>query len=215
MELFQIALDGPAGVGKSTIAKVLSQKLGVLYLETGALYRSIAYNSIKLGLEPIKSLEKTNIQVKFENNLQQVYVNDLNVTSNLRTEQISMEASNVSKIPEVRNFLLDLQRDIPKNQSVIMDGRDIGTVILPNATIKIFLKASAEVRAQRRFNESVEDLPFEKILEDIILRDEQDTNRDVAPLKPAHDAVIIDTSNMTIEESVDEIIKILKTKIEV
>lgn len=214
MKNIQIAIDGPAGAGKSSIAKALSKKLGILYLETGALYRSIAYNSLKTGEEVVKSLENLQIEVKFEDNLQQVYVNCENVTRFLRTEEVSMTASNISNMPEVREFLLDLQRDIAKKQSVIMDGRDIGTVILPNADIKIFLTASAEKRAKRRFDEMQDTAKYEEILESIKKRDFQDENREIAPTKPAKDAIIIDTTDINLEETITKILDIVNRKIE-
>lgn len=219
--MVNIAIDGPAGAGKSSIAKAVSKQLGYIYVDTGALYRAIALNAVKNDaiddVEKIKALLKdTKISLKFdENGTQCVILNGEDVSSLIRTPEISMMASSVSKIPEVRAFLLDLQRDIAKNNNVIMDGRDIGTVVLPNADFKIFLTASAECRAQRRYKEHIEkgeDVKYEDILDDVNKRDYQDSHRDIAPLKPSEDSVIVDTTKLNFDESVEAIINVVSKK---
>lgn len=211
-----IAIDGPAGAGKSTIAKTVSKEMSYIYVDTGALYRSIALsllnNKVDIkNIDDVKTLlEKTKIEIKFVNGEQRVFLNGEDVSEKIRTTEVSMMASASSAIPEVRAFLLELQRSIAKENNVIMDGRDIGTVVLPNAQVKIFLTASAECRAKRRYNDYIlagnTDESYEKILADIKERDYNDSHRAIAPLKPAEDSVVIDTSNDTLEESVQRII---------
>ncbi|MFI3227976.1 MAG: (d)CMP kinase [Clostridia bacterium] len=209
----QIAIDGPAGAGKSTIAKIIAKKLDILYLDTGALYRSIGYFVKKSGLEAEKALKKLKLEIKYVDFAQQIIVNGENVTDLIRTPEMSLMASSVSKIPEVREFLLETQREIARNNSVIMDGRDIATVIMPDADVKIFLTASAEKRAKRRFNETKEDVTFEQVLADVIARDTQDTTRKIAPLRPAFDSVLLNTTDMTLDESINRAIEIITEKI--
>ena len=211
-----IAIDGPAGAGKSTIAKTVSKEMSYIYVDTGALYRSIALsllnNKVDIkNIDDVKTLlEKTKIEIKFVNGEQRVFLNGEDVSEKIRTTEVSMMASASSAIPEVRAFLLELQRSIARENNVIMDGRDIGTVVLPNAQVKIFLTASAECRAKRRYNDYIlagnTDESYEKILADIKERDYNDSHRAIAPLKPAEDSVVIDTSNDTLEESVQRII---------
>ncbi len=213
-----IAIDGPAGAGKSTIAKKVSAELGYIYVDTGALYRTIALyimeNNISDNDIPEK-INKADVSLKFIDGTQRVFLGDRDVSGLIRTPQISMEASRTSAIPAVREYLFDTQQKIAKENNVIMDGRDIGTVVLPDAQVKIFLTATPEERANRRYRELSEkpDCPsYEDILKDIIERDHNDMNRPVAPLKQADDAVLVDTTNLTLEQSVKEIIKIINEK---
>lgn len=213
MKNLQIAIDGPAGAGKSTIAKEIAKKLNIVYLDTGALYRTVALYVMQNKCEVVDALKDINIEIKYEQNTQQIYLNGQNVSSSIRTNEISIGASSVSKVPEVREFLLDLQRDIARKNSVVMDGRDIATVILPNADVKIFLTASAEKRAKRRHLEAKDNLSYEEILADVIKRDTQDENREIAPLKPAEDSIIVDTSEMDLNQSIKFILDIISQKI--
>lgn len=213
-----IAIDGPAGAGKSTIAKMVSAELGYIYVDTGALYRTIALyimeNNISDNDIPEK-INKADVSLKFIDGTQRVFLGDRDVSGLIRTPQISMEASRTSAIPAVREYLFDTQQKIAKENNVIMDGRDIGTVVLPDAQVKIFLTATPEERANRRYRELSEkpDCPsYEDILKDIIERDHNDMNRPVAPLKQADDAVLVDTTNLTLEQSAEEIIKIINEK---
>ena len=223
MKKIAIAIDGPSGAGKSTIAKKLAASLGFVYVDTGALSRAIGYASLQnhvdiSSIEQVKAfLETIEVTLKYVNNAQRVLVNDEDVSDYIRTPEVSMAASNVSAIPEVRQFLFHTQQAIAEENNVIMDGRDIGTVVLPNAQVKIFLTASAEDRAKRRFDELIEkgmDVKYEDILEDMKKRDFNDSNRDVAPLKPADDAVLIDTSGNTLEESVELLTNTVKEKLQ-
>ena len=199
-----IAVDGPAGAGKSSIARAVAEEIGYIYVDTGALYRSIALYSIenKLDNESIlNSLDKINIRLEFIDKCQHVFLNDNDVSDKIRTPEVSMGASKVSVIPEVREFLFGLQKKIAAENNIIMDGRDIGTVVLPDADLKVFLTASAEERANRRFKEMTDSsITYEQVLEDIKQRDYNDMHRDIAPLKQAEDAVLLDTTGMTIEE---------------
>lgn len=219
--MINVAIDGPAGAGKSTIAKAAAAELGFVYVDTGALYRTVALNSIQKGAdvkneyEVRASLEGVKIELKYVNNAQKVYLNGEDVSSKIRTPEISMGASDVSKYPYVREFLLSLQRNIAKNNNVIMDGRDIATVVLPNADVKIFLFASPEKRAERRYKELIEkgeNVTFKEVLDDVNKRDYQDSHRDIAPLKPCSESVMADTSELTLEESVHCIMDIIKEK---
>ncbi len=209
-----VALDGPSGAGKSTIARAAARKLGYVYVDTGAMYRSVALFMLDNGIDPEDKevvtalLPKVKIDLAYENGEQRVILNGEDVSERIRTSAVSMAASKTSSYPEVREFLLGLQKDIAKSNDIIMDGRDIGTVILPDAQIKIFLTASAEKRAERRHKELVEkgeSISFEEVLEDIKKRDEQDMNRETAPLKQAEDAILVDTSELTLEESIDAV----------
>lgn len=208
----KIAIDGPSGAGKSTIAKKLAKKLSYLYVDTGALYRAIALFVIHNETDTRKAeeieplLRHLSIDIKYIDNTQQVFLNHMNITSEIRTPEISMGASNVSAHACVRDFLMETQRDIARRNNVIMDGRDIGTVVLPNADIKIFLTASAEERAERRFEELKENgivTTYEQVLSDIELRDHNDSHREIAPLKKAKDAVLVDSTGKSIDETVD------------
>ena len=199
-----IAVDGPAGAGKSSIARAVAEEIGYIYVDTGALYRSIALYSIENKLDNeslVNSLDKINIRLEFIDKCQHVFLNDNDVSDKIRTPEVSMGASKVSAIPEVREFLFGLQKKIAAENNIIMDGRDIGTVVLPDADLKVFLTASAEERANRRFKEMLDSsISYEQVLEEIKQRDYNDMHRDVAPLKQAEDAVLLDTTGMTIEE---------------
>lgn len=219
--MFNVAIDGPAGAGKSTIAKAAAKELGFIYVDTGALYRAIAYNAVTKGViddtqKIIDMLTDTNVELKYVDGVQAVYLNGDDVSAYIRTPEISMGASKVSAIPQVREFLLNLQRDIAQKNNVIMDGRDIATVVLPNSDVKIFLFASPECRAQRRYKELMEkgeDVTLEDVLADVNQRDYQDSHREIAPLKPSEDSVMADTSKLNLEESIQLIINIIKERI--
>lgn len=215
----KVAIDGPSGAGKSTIAKAASAKLGFVYVDTGALYRTVALNSIRKGADSkdipavIASLEGLSVKLGFENGSQHVYLNDEDVSDKIRTPEISMAASAVSAIPEVRKFLFGLQRNIADENNCIMDGRDIGTVVLPDAKIKIFLTASAEKRAERRCKELLEkgiDTSFEEVLADVKERDYNDSHREIAPLKATDESIIVDTTDIGLEESINKVIKVIE-----
>ena len=217
--MIAIAIDGPSSAGKSTVAKIVSQKLGYVYIDTGALYRAIALYAVRNNAETTSSdeitplLSQIQIDLKYVDGMQKVYLNGEDVSDDIRKPEMSMAASNVSAIPAVREFLLDLQKDMAKKYNVIMDGRDIGTVVLPFAQVKIFLTASAEIRAKRRFLEFTEkghNVIFEEILEDIKKRDYNDSHREIAPLKQAEDAILLDTSAYDCDEVVYKIIDIIR-----
>ena len=199
-----IAVDGPAGAGKSSIARAVAEEIGYIYVDTGALYRSIALYSIENKFDNeslVNSLDKINIRLEFIDKCQHVFLNDNDVSDKIRTPEVSMGDSKVSAIPDVREFLFGLQKKIAAENNIIMDGRDIGTVVLPGADLKVFLTASAEERANRRFKEMTDSsISYEQVLEDIKQRDYNDMHRDIAPLKQAEDAVLLDTTGMTIEE---------------
>lgn len=218
-----IAIDGPAGAGKSTIAKKVAKELDFVYVDTGALYRAIAHylvtNKIDIEKDEVlsKACEEITVAIEYENNVQQVYLNGENVTPYLRTEETGNMASKSSAKAPVRAALLDLQRDMAKQYNVVMDGRDIGTNVLPDAEVKIYLTASSKERAGRRYKELVEkgEKPdFDRIEADIIERDERDMNRAIAPLKQAEDAVLVDSSDMGIDEVVDTILSIVRDRIQ-
>jgi len=219
-----VAIDGPAGAGKSSVAKAVSAKLGYIYADTGALYRAVGLYAVNKGVDTkdaeavSKMIEKDtiNINIAFSDGVQHVILNGEDVNGKIRTPEISMAASNVSAVPKVRQFLFDLQRDLATKNNIIMDGRDIGTVVLPNAQVKIFLTASAEERANRRSKELLAkgmEVNYNEILEDIKKRDDQDMNRPIAPLKAAEDAVIIDSSDMSFDEVVAKLISVINEKV--
>jgi cytidylate kinase len=216
--MIQIAIDGPSGAGKSTVAKALAKTLGIVYVDTGALYRTIGYAAVSRGISTKDAvamealLPDIQIDVKYENGTQCVYLNGENLGDRIRRPEISMAASDVSAIPAVRAFLLDTQRDIARRNSVVMDGRDIGTVILPDADVKIFMVASAEARALRRTKELEEKgMPasYEDVLREMKERDAQDSGRAIAPAIPAPDAIHLDNSGMSVEESVQAVIDLI------
>ena len=211
---YQIAIDGPAGAGKSTIAKLLAERKGFIYVDTGAMYRGLAYYFLTKGIQPddeaaiTKACEAVTIDIAYENGKQQIYVNDENITDHLREEAVGNMASKSSAISAVRANLLELQRDLAKREDVVMDGRDIGTSVLPDADIKIFLTASVDTRARRRYNELLnkgEDCDYDQIAADIEERDRRDMTREISPLCRAEDAELVDSSEMTIEEVVEKI----------
>lgn len=219
--MINVAIDGPAGAGKSTVARGAAKKLGYIYVDTGALYRTVALAATRNGV--LESAEKTEQMLKditvdlaFDDaGAQCVYLNGEDVSSLIRTPEISMAASNVSKIPAVRAFLLGLQRHIAAKNNVIMDGRDIATVVLPDAQVKIFLTASPECRAERRYKELLEkgeNVKYDDVLADVNARDYQDSHREIAPLKPAEDSVIADTSGKSLPQSIEMIISVIKEK---
>ncbi|MBR2316313.1 MAG: (d)CMP kinase [Clostridia bacterium] len=222
MAKINVAIDGPAGAGKSTIAKKVSKELGYIYVDTGALYRTVGVNALRKKVdmesdEAIASvLPETEVEMKFVDGEQKMYLNGEDVSVEIRLPEASMAASRVSAVPAVRAFLFDLQRDLAKKNDCIMDGRDIGTVVLPDAQVKIFLTASPECRADRRYKELVEkgvEVNYDDVLSDIIKRDYNDSHRAVAPLKPAEDSVILDTSGFELEQSIKAITDIIKEKV--
>jgi len=222
---YSIAIDGPAGAGKSTIAKALAKELGYHYVDTGAIYRTVAYFLDLLGISPkdadgvARYLDELTIKIEYdEEGKQHMIMNGMDVTDEIRTQDISQKASLVSAHPVVREVLLDMQRDVAKQHNVIMDGRDIGTVVLPKATVKIFLTATAEVRAKRRTDELLakgQKAEYAQTLKDIQQRDYQDMNRPIAPLKQAKDAVLLDTSDLDIPAVLGEMKRIIGEKIPV
>ncbi len=217
-----IAIDGPAGAGKSTVAKGVAKKLGYIYVDTGALYRAIGVYALRHDVDTKDAegvgalLKDINVELKFEDGVQKVYLCGEDVSEEIRKPEASMAASNVSAIASVRAFLLDLQRSIAKRNNCLMDGRDIGTVVLPDAQIKIFMTADVEERARRRYKELQEkgiDDSYEQVLSEMKERDFQDSNRPIAPLKPAEDSIVFDSTGHTLEESVDELTAIIGEKI--
>lgn len=211
MEYKSIAIDGPSGAGKSTMAKRLAQELGYIHVDTGAIYRTLGLFALNMGVEPdnveqvLPLLSQVSIRMAYgDDGLQHMYLGEEDVTSAIRSPEVSTAASKISAIPEVRAFLLEMQRDLARKNNVIMDGRDIGTVVLPEADAKIFLIASPEARAQRRHAELLErgmSSDYETVLHDILERDARDSARETAPLKQAEDAVLVDTTHYSLEES--------------
>lgn len=219
--MINIAIDGPAGAGKSTIARQLAAGLGYIYVDTGALYRAVGVNAMRKGADTkdvqqvTGTLGSADVSLRFVDGEQRVFLGDEDVSLAIRTPEASMAASNVSAIPAVREFLFDLQRDIAAKNNCIMDGRDIGTVVLPNAQVKIFLTASAEVRAKRRYDELLAkgmQADYNQVLDEMVQRDYQDSHRAIAPLKQADDAVLVDTSDMNLEQVLNTLNKIVKEK---
>ena len=220
--MINIAIDGPAGAGKSTIAKTVSKELGYIYVDTGALYRTVGLNALRKGVDTkdaegvIATLDGLEVSLRFVDNEQRVFLGEEDVSSAIRQNEVSMAASNVSAIPKVREFLFDLQRDIAKKNNCLMDGRDIGTVVLPDAQIKLFLTASAEARADRRYKELIEKgqtVDYDVILQEIKDRDYQDSHREIAPLKQADDAILVDSTEMNLQETIDYMLNLIKERI--
>ena len=222
-KIYAVAIDGPSGAGKSTIARSVARELGFVYVDTGAIYRTLGYAAFSRGMDPqdaeaVTALLKTlSIRMDYDSDgLQRMYLGEEDVTDKIRLPEISMYASRVSAIPAVRAFLLEMQQDMARHRSVIMDGRDVGTVVLPQADVKIFLTATAEDRALRRYQElqrrgTPED--FEQLLAEIRQRDENDTRRAAAPLRPAEDAVMLDTTGNTFEQSSEIVLKLIKERL--
>lgn len=220
--MISVAIDGPAGAGKSTVAKVLANKLGFVYFDTGALYRAMGYyfvvNEINYKTPGLleKNLNKISIEFDFIKEEQHMFLCGEDITNKIRSNEISMAASNISAMPIAREFLLNTQRDVAKNNNVIMDGRDIGTVVLPNATVKIFLTADVEIRARRRFEQlklKEPGIDYNNILEMVKERDKNDMEREISPLVPAEDAIIFDNTNMNLNETVNRLAKVVRERI--
>ena len=223
MNIINVAIDGPAGAGKSTISRAAAKELGFIYIDTGALYRTVGLNALRKGADVndresvVATLtDDLKVELRFIDGEQRMFLNDEDVSDEIRTPEVSSAASITSAVPEVRKYLFDLQKNLAKNNNCIMDGRDIGTVVLPDAKVKIFLTATPEARAQRRYDELIEkgmDVKYDDVLADMIKRDYDDSHRAIAPLKQADDAVLADTSGNTLEESIALIIKIIKDNI--
>ncbi len=225
-KMISVAIDGPVGAGKSSVARESAKRLGFIYADTGALYRGVALYTVRKGLnendaeykEKVENmLPEITVEPKLINGEQRIFLCGEDVSEEIRKPEISMAASSVSSIPAVREFLLDLQRDIAKKNNVLMDGRDIGTVVLPSAQVKIFITASPEIRAKRRFKELIEkgvDTTLEQVLNDLNRRDYQDSHRAVSPLKMAEDAVLLDTSELDFEQAVRKVTELAKAAAE-
>ena len=220
--MISVAIDGPSGAGKSSLAKRLAADMGFTYVDTGAMYRSIGLYAVRAGVDPKDEaavtalLPQIKLAIRLVDGAQHIYLNGEDVSDAIRAENIGMAASAVSAHPPVRAFLLDTQRGLAADQNILMDGRDIGTVVLPNATVKIFLTASPEARATRRWKEYQEkgvNTPYEEVLADVKQRDYQDTHRAAAPLKQAEDAVLLDTSELDFEQSLAAMKKIIAAKL--
>ena len=216
---YNVAIDGPAGAGKSTIAKLVAKEKGYIYVDTGAMYRGLAIHFLDKGIQPqetekvIEACKDAEVTIAYEDAVQHVYLNGKDISSRLRNEEVGNMASVTSAIPEVRKKLLELQQNLAKTQNVIMDGRDIGTCVLPHADVKVYLTASVETRAKRRYQElqeKGEDCNLEEIAHDIEERDRRDMTREIAPLKQAGDAVLVDSSDMTIAEVVKTIVDLCR-----
>ena len=216
---YNVAIDGPAGAGKSTIAKLVAKEKGYIYVDTGAMYRGLAIHFLDKGIQPqetekvIEACKDAEVTISYEDAVQHVYLNGKDISSRLRNEEVGNMASVTSAIPEVRKKLLELQQNLAKTQNVIMDGRDIGTCVLPHADVKVYLTASVETRAKRRYQElqeKGEDCNLEEIAHDIEERDRRDMTREIAPLKQAEDAVLVDSSDMTITEVVKTIVDLCR-----
>lgn len=222
MKYMSVAVDGPAGSGKSTITKMVAEKLEYNYVDTGAMYRALTFNFLKNGLNELNEekikflLSNLKFNVKFIDKKQHVYINEEDVSEKIRTAEVSKFTSLFAKSPAVREFLIDTQRNLAESNNIIMDGRDIASVVLPNADVKIFLTASVEERARRRVldfeNQGLTNVDYEKVKEEIKARDYQDENRDIAPLIKVDSAILLDTTSLTIDQVVDEMIKLIKCK---
>lgn len=222
MKLISVAIDGPVGAGKSTIARTAAERMNFIYCDTGALYRAVGLYCHRNGTDMnvpsaiAANLDSIKLDIRLENGVQRILLNGEDVSEEIRLPEISMAASAVSAVPEVRTALLDMQRDIAKKNNVIMDGRDIGTVVLPNADVKIFLTAKPEIRAKRRYDELIakgKDVTFDDVLNDLNERDYNDSHRAAAPLKQADDAVLADTSELDFEQSVELVCGLIKERL--
>ena len=221
MKYVSVAVDGPAGSGKSTITKLVAKSLGFNYVDTGAMYRALTYNFLSNGLDELEEekikelLSRTEFRVEYVDGIQYVYINDVEVSDKIRTAEVSKYTSLFAKSPAVRDFLIETQRNLANTNNIIMDGRDIASVVLPNADVKIFLTASVEERARRRVldfeRQGIENVDFEKVKEDIKARDWQDENRDIAPLVKVESATLLDTTNLTIDEVVEKMAELVKS----
>lgn len=217
-QVFSVAIDGPAGAGKSTIARRAAERLGFVYVDTGAIYRTIGYAALSRGVDLNDAaaveamLDGLSLRMDWIDGVQHMFLSGNDVTADIRSAEVSASASKVAAIAAVRAFLLEMQRDTARQRSVIMDGRDIGTVVLPDAAVKIYLFASVEVRARRRWLE-MQDVPFEQVLRDVADRDHRDMNREIAPLKAAEDAVLLDTSELDLEQSIEAVLEIIQRKL--
>ena len=221
MKYVSVAVDGPAGSGKSTITKMVAKSLGFNYVDTGAMYRALTYNFLSNGLDELEEekikelLSKTEFRVEYVDRIQYVYINDVEVSDKIRTAEVSKYTSLFAKSPAVRDFLIETQRNLANTNNIIMDGRDIASVVLPNADVKIFLTASVEERARRRVldfeRQGIANVDFEKVKEDIKARDWQDENRDIAPLVKVDSATLLDTTSMTIDEVVEKMTELVKS----
>lgn len=218
-----IAIDGPSGAGKSTIAKVISKKIGFIYIDTGAMYRAVGLHSIREGASSLDIpavealLKDINIEINHHDDIQKIYLNSEDVSDQIRTPEVSIAASNVATIPAVRIRLVELQRKLAEKQNVVMDGRDIATYVLPNADLKIFLTATVEDRARRRYEELVEkkiNCTFDEVLKDMQYRDKNDSSRDFAPLKIDKNAFVVDTTGFSLEKSIEILTKLIYDKLE-
>ena len=221
-KVYAVAVDGPSGAGKSTLAKAIAKEMNIIYVDTGAMYRCIGLYMYRSGIgskdapHVIAALPQVHIEMRYEDGLQHMVLNGQDVTEEIRLPEMSMYASDVSAIPEVRSFLLETQRAFARENSVIMDGRDIGTVVLPDAQVKIFLYADVEIRARRRFLELEQrgtPVPYEEVLKDMEQRDYNDTHREVAPLQPAADSIMIDTSRLSFRESLELLLDVVRGSI--
>ncbi len=222
MNIYSIAIDGPSGSGKSTLAKQISKKLGVAYLDTGAMYRAVGLYCFENGIDVKDSvkisevLPNINVEIDWGVNGQITYLNGKDVSTDIRREEIGQRASQVAENKVVREKLVEAQRKFSLSNSIVMDGRDIGTQVLPNATLKFYIDASSEVRAERRCSELIakgENANYDEVLKEIIIRDERDKNREIAPLTQAEDAILVDTSTMTLDEVLDNTLEIINNKI--
>ena len=222
--MYSIAIDGPSGSGKSSVAKAVSSRLGFLYVDTGAIYRTVGVFAKRNGIDPHdeetlgKNLDKVDISLKWIDGTQNVFLSNEDVSEEIRTPEMSMYASAVSALGKVREFLLQMQRDFAKENNVIMDGRDIGTVVLPDADVKIFMYATSEARAKRRYKELIakgKEVTYEEVLEDMLLRDKNDSSRALAPCKPAEDAIMLDNSDMSLDVNIEKVLEIINEKINV
>ncbi|MCQ2449447.1 MAG: (d)CMP kinase [Clostridia bacterium] len=220
--MISIAMDGPAGAGKSSLAKAAAKELGYIYVDTGALYRTLGYKALQNGLtieagETVdKMLAETSVDIRFVDGEQHVFLDGVDVNDKIRTPEVSMAASKISAIPAVRAFLLEKQREMARHHDVLMDGRDIGTVVLPNATVKIFITASPEERATRRYKELLEkgqQVEYKDVYDDMVKRDYEDSHRAIAPLKPAEDSVLFDTTGNTLEMSIPLLVNLIHERL--